>query len=134
MALACNVFNEKTVSALKIREMNDTATFVEHVTKMWNILNVRSTTKGFHLNDEDRYPIYAPTDRRLDFLLKMATTFKLMDNSKRGFRYKGLTLETSSALHQTLYGLVQVVRVLLSTGHSYVLLGKIQRFVHSVPT
>ena len=111
---------------LKIREMNGTATFVEHVTKMWNILNVRSTTKGFHLNDEDRYPIYAPTDRRLDFLLKMATTFKLMDNSKRGFRYKGLTLETSSALHQTLSGLVEVVRVLLSTGHSYVLLGKIQ--------
>ena len=126
VSLACNVFNEKTVVALKLRKMDDTATFVEHVTKMWNIINVRSTSSGFHLNDNDRYPITNPNDSRLDFLLNMATAFKLMDNSKKGSRNKGLTLDTSSALHQSLYGLVHLVRILLSTGHSYVLLGKLQ--------
>ena len=112
--------------ALKLRKMDDTTTFVERVTKMWNIINVRLTSCGFLLNDGDRYPVTDPNESRLDFLLDMATSFKLMDNSKKGSRNKGLTLETSSALHQCLYGLVHLVRILLSTGHSYVLLGKLQ--------
>ena len=124
--LACNVFNEKTVAALKVRKMNDTALFVDNITKMWNILNVRSTTAGTRLNDPNRMPISDPNDTRLNYLDAMATSFKLMDNSVRGQRVRGLTQETSTALHQTLTGLVQLTRVLLATGHKYVLLGKLQ--------
>ena len=50
---------------------------------------------------------------------------KLMDNSMRGKRVKGLTQETSNALHQTLVGMVEVIRTLLVTGHKYVLPGKL---------
>ena len=126
VALACNVFNEKTVTALKVRNMEGTAAFVQNVTKMWHILNVRSTTTGGHLRDDDRYPINDPNDPKLDFLQEIATSFKLMDNCIRGYRIRGLTQETSNALHQTLLGIVELVRILLATGHKYVLLGKLQ--------
>ena len=124
--LACNVFNEKTVTALKVRNMDDTALFVENITRTWNILNLRSTNAGNKLKDPDRMPINDPGDERLKYLEGMATSFKLMDNSVRGRRLRGLTQETSTALHQTLTGLIQLTRVLLATGHKYVLLGKLQ--------
>ena len=47
-----------------------------------------------------------------------------MDKSLRGQRVKGLTSETANALHQTLVGVVDLIRLLLKKGHSYVLPGK----------
>ena len=64
-------------------------------------------------------------DKRLDFLLRMATIFKQMDNSINGSRIKGLTTETSNALHQTLVGIVDLIKTLLTRGYKYVLPGKI---------
>ena len=113
VSLACNVFHEKTTTALRMQNMDGTADFIENVTRMWHIINIRSTSTGIRLRDEDRQPISKPNDRRLDFILKMATSFKLMDNSMRGKRVKGLTQETSNALHQTLVGMVEVIRTLL---------------------
>ena len=46
-----------------------------------------------------------------------------MDNSVRGQRIRGLTCETSNALHQTLVGIVDLIMTLLSQGHQYVLPG-----------
>ena len=46
VALALNIFNEKTVAALKLRKCDDTALFVEHVTKMWNMLNIKTPHDG----------------------------------------------------------------------------------------
>ena len=40
VSLAMNIFNEKTVTALFQHGYNDTATFVNSVTKLWNCLNV----------------------------------------------------------------------------------------------
>ena len=76
------------------------------------------------MNDVDRLPFSDPNDERLEFILRMATIFKQMDNSVRGQRIRGLTCETSNALHQTLFGIVDLIKTLLSQGHQYVLPGK----------
>ena len=56
----------------------------------------------------------------------MATSFKLMDNGKRGQRVEGLTQETSSALHITLNEMINVIKDLLQLGFNCVLPGTIQ--------
>ena len=73
-------------------------------------------------------PVSDPNDKRLNFLLQMATLFKLVDNSKRGKRCYSLTNETANDLHQqTLNGIVDLIKNLLASGHKYLLPGKIQR-------
>ena len=39
ISLLLNVFNEKTVAALKWKHLDETALFVEKILKMWNISN-----------------------------------------------------------------------------------------------
>ena len=80
------------------------------------MLNIRFIYISYRLNDVDRLPFSDPNDERLDFILKMATIFKQMDNSVRGAR--------SNALHQTLVGIVDLIETLLSLGHQYALPGK----------
>ena len=123
--LACNVFNEKTCAVLDGKTgMEGTSKFIKLVTRMWNILNIRSCDIAARLNDPDRETFTDPNDPRLDFLLKMATMFKQMDNSVRWNRVKGLTGETANALHRTLVGIVELIRILLNQGYAYVLPGK----------
>ena len=124
--LVCNVFNEKTCAALIGKEgKEDTLKFVQYVTKMWNILNIRSPDTSYRLNDPNRKKFTDPSDPRLDFLLKMSKMFKEMDSSLRGQRIRGLTGDTSNALHVTLLGLVDLIKVLLDKHkYSYVLPGK----------
>ena len=123
--LVFNGFNEKTVAKLKEKiEMAGTYKFVQLVTRMWNILNTKSPESAKRLNDPDREKFVDGQDSRLAFLLKMSTMFKEMDNSHRGYRVKGLTGETANALHQTLVGMVDLIRLLLKNGYAYVLPGK----------
>ena len=124
--LVANVFNEKIVACLKMNGKYDTATFVELVTRMWKILNIKSPDAAHNLNDPDREKFTSENDPRLDFLLQMAKTFKLMDASKKGDRVKCLTSETANALHQTLHAIVDITKNMLRAGHPYVLPGKIQ--------
>ena len=84
VSLVLNVFNEKTVAASKQNNFDETAIFVEHVNKMWNILNVRSRYTGERLKDTDREPINSIDDPKLDFLFKMATSLKLMAHLSMG--------------------------------------------------
>ena len=56
-----NVFNEKTVAALKIKQFEDTSIFVEQATRLWHMLNVKSTNYGTRLHDVDRYPFTTPS-------------------------------------------------------------------------
>ena len=93
--------------------MEGTAKFVNYVTRMWNILNTKSCDIAVRLNDPDRQKFTDPNDYRLDFLLKMATMFKSMDNSVHGKRVKGLTSEKDNALHRTLVGIVDLIRTLI---------------------
>lgn len=122
--LVVNIFDEKVVAALKLHNFKDTAVFVERVTRMWHILNIK-TVYNF-LNDPDREPFRDPNDARLDFLIGMATSFKIMDSSQKGKRVKGLTSETANGLHTLLHGIVDMIRVMLTRGMPYVLPGKIQ--------
>ena len=125
VALVMNVFNEKTVAALKLAGKGETAAFIEAVVKMWNILNVKSPDSGRKLHDEDRYPFNSIDDERLTFLHEMATSFKLMDGGNQGTRVKSLTSDTSNALHLTLNGFCKLIPLLLNH-FSYVLPGKLQ--------
>ena len=84
------------------------------------MLNIRSTSIGHRLNDVDRLPFYDPNDEQLNFVLRMATIFEQIDKSLRGQRIRGLTGETSNALHQTLIGSVDLIKILSSQGHRYV--------------
>ena len=123
--LVVNVFNDKTCAVLDRKPgMEGTAKFVKYVTRMWNILNMKSCDIAVRLNDPDRQTFTDPNDPRLYFLLQMATMFKQMDTSVRGQRIKGLTSETSNALHRTLVGIVNLIRTLLNQGYAYVLPGK----------
>ena len=123
--LVVNVFNDKTCAVLDRKPgMEGTAKFVKYVTRMWNILNIKSCDIAVRLDDPDRQTFTDPNVSRLDFLLQMATMFKQMDNSVRGQRIKGLTSETSNALHRTLVGIVDLIRTLLNQGYAYVLPGK----------
>ena len=56
----------------------------------------------------------------------MATLFKTIDSCKQGKRINTLTGDTSNALHVTFLGMVDLIKTLLSSGHKYVLPGKIQ--------
>ena len=117
---------KKTVAALEKRGLISTSLFVKMVTGTWNMLNIKSPHKGYRTNDVDRKPYINNGDEILDYVEKVATTFKLMDCSIGGSRKHGLTTETSNVLHQTLTGLISLVRCLIDAGFKYVLTGKIQ--------
>ena len=59
-------------------------------------------------------------------MCKVATTFKRMDDSPKGRRMHSLTADTSNALHQTLSGLIALIKYKLDVGFKYVLPGKDQ--------
>ena len=93
---------------------------------MWHILNAKSPNEGVHLYDPDRHPISSPGDERLLFLENMATSLKLMDNSKREHRVRGLSSQTANAWHVSLLGMVDLAKTILALGMKYVSCGKIQ--------
>ena len=82
VSLAMNFFNEKTVTALFQHGYNDTATFVNSVTKLWNCLNVKSPDAGRNLNDTNREPIRESDDERFNYIHVMATKFQEMNTAK----------------------------------------------------
>ena len=55
----------------------------------------------------------------------MATSIKVMDSGKRGARVRGMTSNTANAFHQTLHGMVDIIKKRLDLGFDYVLPGKI---------
>ena len=128
VSLALNIFNEKTVAALRLEGREETARFIELVTRMWNMLNIKSVNAGKRLNDPDRYAFTSSDDERFLFLGRMATTFKEMDvySASSHSRVTGLTSDTSNALHLTLLGMCSIVNKLLSKGMKFVLTGHIQ--------
>ena len=94
--------------------------------RMWYILNVKSPCEGRNLEDPVRYPINSPDDERLNYLARIAASLKLTDNSKKGQRVGGLTVDTANAWHVSLLGLVDLTKSLLGSGMKYICLGKIQ--------
>ena len=128
VSLVVNIFNEKTVAVLQQNGFADTACFVRQVTKVWNILNVKSPKAAVRLNDPNRKPFSDKDDTRLQFLQSMATSFSEMNpRSVPGQMRKQMsTIDTSEALSLTLNGLVSLIQTLLDKGFSYVLPGQMQ--------
>ena len=103
--------------------------FVEAVTRLWHIVNVKTPHDGVLLNGKDREPIKIVTDDRLIFLQQMANAFLEINTSSSQYKscVKCLTVDTSEALHLTLIGLIDMVKILLVNKKiAYVLLGEFQ--------
>ena len=86
---------------MKSKHFYETALFLE-VLQMWNILNVKGPSEGMNLHNPDKYLVSEPNDERLDFLVRMGTSLKLMDTAKRGQKIRGLTGDTANVWHVTL--------------------------------
>lgn len=136
VSLALQVFHEKTVAALIQDGFSDTAAFVDHILRLWKILNNKSSDAYIKLHDKDRKPISSIEDPSLQFLQEMAIRFCTMSPNKpqvsagapkQTRRVMTLTKETSSSVVQTLYGLVDLCKDLLKDNAvRYILLGRIQ--------
>ena len=83
MQLTVNVFNEKTSAVLRKRGNIGTAVFVENITKLFNMLNVKSPEAARQLSDPDRAVFSTYDDERYDYLLQMAESFERMDTSTK---------------------------------------------------
>ena len=103
VSLALNIFNEKTVAALRQEKGEETARFIELVVRLWRMLNIKSRKAGKRLNNPDRNPFNSPNDKGFDFLRSLARMVKEMDtySASSHARVMGLTTDTSSALHIT---------------------------------
>ena len=101
-----------------------TETFVCLVTRMINMLNVKST-----VNDSDREKFESVDDDRYEFLENMATMFEKMDTatSKYPTRVMSLTSQTSNALSLSIRGIIEIIKMLLGKGIKYVLTGNSKR-------
>lgn len=129
--LALRIFNESNVAALKCLDQdcnwNGTALFIDIILKLWNILNVKSVSKGWSKRLEDAFPFYKSNDKRLEwmshFILWLKRWKEFNDINGEGF----LTKETYLALSHTVTTIVQLIQYLLiDCDMSYVLLGKFQ--------
>lgn len=82
MTYAVRLFDDKNIAALKVTQMSDVSgviDFLQQIVSCWNIVNVKSPTKGIHLRQEKSYPIRekSSTDPILLFQEKFVTGLKL---------------------------------------------------------
>lgn len=127
--LSMAVFHESTCNALKyytdqgLKPWNGTLDFVKLIHKLWSILNVKTSSIGFHKRDINRDPITSVDDWKLQFLHQFNNFLEKWEQSKK----PGLSKETFLALKQMNAALIGVTKYLLqSCGFNYVLLGKLQ--------
>ena len=133
--LALRIFHETNVAALKclgpdcdkLSNWNGTSLFIDIILKLWNMLNVKSVSKGWSKRLEDAFPFYNITDKRLEWMSEFALWIKrgkeYNDKNGEGF----LTKDTYLSLSHTVTTLVHLIHYLLTDcDMSYVLLGKFQ--------
>lgn len=58
-----------------------TAVFMEAVTKLWNIVNIKNLNKDKYLNDSSWKQFTIPGDPRLEYIWKVANSFEEIDTS-----------------------------------------------------
>jgi hypothetical protein len=128
--LATAVFCESTRDALTYYATHNnkadwlgTADFITLILKLWNVMNVKTRTKGKHKRDATMDPVRSSLDWKLDFLREFANFLQRWQATGRG----GLTKETFIALRQTCLALADCAAFLLDRrGFNYVLLGHLQ--------
>jgi len=128
--LAVSVFCESTRDALQFYAANEgrqswaaTAEFLTLMIKVWNVLNVKTSTKGKHKRDITMDPVRSSLDWKLDFLKEFAAFLQLWESSSK----PGLSKETFLALRHSCQALADCAAFLLDRrGFNYVLLGHLQ--------
>lgn len=127
--LALSVFCESTRNALLYySEMEgypwkSTSDFISAILKLWNVMNVKTKTKGFHKRDDTQEPIMSSTDPRLEYLHKFAEFLSVWEDSKQ----PGLSKPTFLALRHTCLALADCASYLIEKcGYRFVLLGQLQ--------
>ena len=122
------VFCEETINDFKYHpgmqcdNVDCTVIFLSKMVKFWKIVNVKSPFEGIQLKDFLRDPISLPEDMCLSELLELADMVGNL-KSQHGKRIRCLIKDTSTSFEHSCKGLVELVKHLLQTSHSYVLLG-----------
>ncbi|XP_012554577.2 uncharacterized protein LOC105843575 isoform X1 [Hydra vulgaris] len=108
------VFNEKTVAALRLVNFENTACFLAPIVSLWNMLNVKRKGCDVLLNDINRSPFQTLDDLRFKVILAFADATSKMSEGKGLKRHNTFTPETKHALVNTLQGLIELIKKLLS--------------------
>ena len=125
--LAVSVFCESTRDALNFYSehegkaaLKQTADFISLIIKLWNVLNVKTCSKGKHKRDFTMDPVKSSLDWKLDFLREFADFLLRWELSKK----PGLTKETFLAMRHTCIAVAECAVYLLDRcSFNYVLLG-----------
>ena len=127
--LACAVFSESTRDALQFytnnenRQWTGTLIFIDLILKIWKVLNVKSSTKGYHKRDISQDPVKSSSDWKLECLREFSQLLKFWQSNSD----YGLSKETFLALSQSCIAIADCAAYLLDMlGFSFVLLGKLQ--------
>ena len=128
--LATAVFSESTRDAMKFYCNNEgktswrgTVDFLSLIIKLWNVLNVKSRTKGKHKRDLTMDPVRSSLDWKLEFLREFADFLDRWEKSRKA----GLSRETFLAVRHTCLSLADCTSYLLDKlDLPYVLLGHLQ--------
>ena len=123
--LMTDVFNEKTVAALRTKDFA-TSEFLDVLVTVWNLVNVKSRDAHTRLHDSNRMPFSSVDDDRLAYITDFAVAINEMLGGKGSNRRNSLTSETKTAVVNSFNGLTDVIKQLLSEDHSYVLPGIFQ--------
>lgn len=128
--LAVSVFNESTRDALSHyathedkAQWNETANFISVIIKLWNVMNVKSVTKGKHKRNYTMDPVRKVDDWKIAFLQQTAEFLTAWEHAKT----PGLTPQTFLALRHTCLALAACASYLLEKlDFKFVLLGNLQ--------
>ena len=127
VSLVLRIFNEKTVSALAVDGKKETAMFIKHFLRLWNMLNIKYTDGHVLLNDPDRKPFSSVDDARFSFISKTADNIASMPGDVGNKRIKSLTSVTRDSFANTLRAFVELWKELLEDkGWRYILPGIFQ--------
>lgn len=128
--LAVSIFCESTRDALYFyadqenkTSWRGTADFINLILKLWNVLNVKTCTKGKHKRNSSMDPIRTSWDWQLSYLRDISTFIGQWEKSEK----PGLTRETFLALRHTCLALTECATHLLEKrAFDVVLLGHMQ--------
>ena len=104
------------------------ARFVQLVSRMIKIMNIRTPDMERRLRDPDRAKFESVDDPRFSFLHQMVDMFKAMDNKHSRFpgRVMNLSDQTSNALDVSITGVQALIKLLIEKGVDYCLTAEFQ--------
>jgi len=129
--LTLQIFNYHIVAALRdlgpkinLQNYSDTADFIEHICKWWDIVNVKSPLKGLRNRNQYQEPVTINSKHIFDFLEFFLKWLKTWDTSNT---FQKLTRDTHLALFHSTEALLNLSKYCLEKkNYTFVLLGKIQ--------